>query len=234
MRGNWNDDERTRRGDEALVERIVNGQHFLIGTATIGEVFEEGDGRFIARYSEYQDFAQPIPLPRSFATLISALDGYNPRNSISIIPEDLFLPLLGELRQAEHAQVIAEEVRGPAYERGGGEPPRRRPIGDKPPRPSNRELAKSDPEVRRQAIEKRQTAHHDLVLAFREACRRNSVAVDCTQYADALASGWIFEMKTIRGDAIPQMRSAIGQLYHYLFLHRDFPGYADRAVRSSG
>lgn len=66
------------------------------------------------------------------------------------------------------------------------------------------------------------------MLAFREACRRSRVDVDCTQYADALAAGWIFEMKTIQDDTIAQVRCALGQLYHYLFLHRNFIGY-DRA-----
>lgn len=112
-------------------------------------------------------------------------------------------------------------------ERGALEPPVRRPIGDRPPRPSTRELARSDPEARRQALERRKIGHHNLVVAFRDACRRNRVKVDCTQYADALAANWIFEMKTIEDDAIDQIRAAIGQLYHYLFLHRDLPGYSE-------
>ena len=224
---NWT---RVRPGDEALIERIVDGQHFLIGVAAIGNVTADDDGRFAARYSRYQNFAQPIPLPQSFATSISALAGYNTRNSISIIPEDLFAPLLEEIRAAERAQVTGEEVRGPAYERGGGEPPVRRAIGDRPPRPSTRELARTDPEARRQAIERRQLAHHNLVLAFREACRRGKINVDCTQYADALANGWIFEMKTIQNDAVAQVRCALGQLYHYLFLHRDLPGCGEAGL----
>lgn len=224
---NWT---RVRPGDVALVERIVDGHHFLIGTATIGSLTERDDGRFVAHYSQYQNFAQPVPLPQSFAASISASSGYNPRNSIQIIPESIFSPLLEEVRGAESAQVTGEEIRGPAFERGGAEAPVRRPIGDKPPRPSTRALARSDPEARRQAIERRQKGHHNLVLSFREACWRHKVDVDCTQYADALAAGWIFEMKTIQDDAIAQVRSALGQLYHYLFLHRDFPGYHDAAL----
>lgn len=219
---NWT---RVRSGDEALIERIIDGQHFLIGEATIGSVTADDNGRFVANYSSYQNFAQPIALPHSFAMSISALVGYNARNSISIIPQDMFSPLLEEIRATESAQVTAEEVRGPAYERGGGEAPVRRPIGDRPPRPSTRELARRDPEARRQAIERRQLAHHNLVLVFRGACRRRGVDVDCTQYADALAAGWIFEMKTIQDDAIAQVRCALGQLYHYLFLHRDYAEY---------
>jgi len=224
---NW---KRVRPGDEALIERIVDGQHFLIGAATIGRITTDDDGRFAAHYSVYQNFAQPVPLPQTFGSSISALSGYNPRNSISIIPEDLFSPLLEEIRSAERVQVAAEEVRGPVFERGGAEAPVRRRIGDNPPRPSTRELAKSDPEARRVAIERRQTDHHNLVLTFRDACLRGKTDVDCTQYADALAAGWIFEMKTIQGDAVAQVRCALGQLYHYLFLHRNFPGYGEAGL----
>jgi hypothetical protein len=171
-----------------------------------------------------------MPVPQSFVASISALSGYNAQHSISVIPEHLFLPLLHELRGAEQTQVIAEEIRGPAYERGGVETPNRRPIAERAPRSSTRELARSDPEARRQALERRQQAHHNLVLAFRETCRRNHIDVDCTQYADALAAGWIFEMKTIQNDAVSQVRCALGQLYHYLFLHRDFPGYEEAGL----
>jgi hypothetical protein len=219
---NWT---RVNGGDEAVIERIVDGQHYLIGTATIGSVIQDEDGRLVARYSQYGNFAQPIPVPLPFAASISALPTYNAQHSISVIPENVFLPLLEELRATEQVQVVAEEIRGPTYERGGVEAPARRPIGDRPPRASTKELARSDPEARRQAIERRQLGHHNLVRAFREACRRNHVDVDCTQYADALAAGWIFEMKTVENDAVAQVRSALGQLYHYLFLHRDFPGY---------
>jgi hypothetical protein len=219
---NW---KKVKPSDEALIERIVDGQHYLIGAATIGSVSEDQNGRFVANYSYYENFAQPVPLPQSFAASISALDGFNAQHSISIIPENLFSPLLDEIRATERVQVTAEEVRGPTYERGGAEAPKRRPIGDRPPRSSTKELAKSDPEARRQALERRQVAHHDLLLAFRDACQHNNVEVDSTQYADALAAGWIFEMKTIQNDEIGQVRAALGQLYHYLLLHRDFPGY---------
>ncbi len=37
-------------------------------------------------------------------------------------------------------------------------------------------------------------------------------------------------MKTIEGDAIAQVRAALGQLYYYLFLHRDFPGYGGASL----
>jgi hypothetical protein len=47
----------------------------------------------------------------------------------------------------------------------------------------------------------------------------------CDQYADALCGGDIFEMKTISGDMVKQVRAAIGQLYHYMFIHRNVPGY---------
>ena len=68
------------------------------------------------------------------------------------------------------------------------------------------------------------------MIAFREACRRSKVEIDCTQYADALAAGWIFEMKTIQNDATAQVRCALGQLYHYLFLHQKFPGYDEAGL----
>jgi hypothetical protein len=224
---NWT---RVKPGDEALIERIVDGQHYLIGVATIGSVTADQDGKFVARYSNYENFVQPIPLPQTFAASISAMDGYNPQHSISIVPEFLFLPLLDEARTAERVLMASEEVRGPTYERGGGEAPKRRAIGDKPPRASNKELAKSDPEARRQALERRQSAHHDLLLTFRDRCGHSNIDVDCTQYADALAAGWIFEMKTIQGDAVAQIRAALGQLYHYLFLHRDLPGYGEAGL----
>ena len=154
---NW---KKVRPDDEALIERIVDGQHYLIGAATIGNVTADDGGRFVARYSQYQNFVQPIPLPQSFATSISALASYNPQHSISIVPESLFSPLLEETRAAERAQVIGEELRGPTYERGGAEAPVRRPISDRLPRPSTQELARADPEARRQALDRRKRAHH--------------------------------------------------------------------------
>jgi hypothetical protein len=221
---NW---RKVRSGDEALVERIVDGKHYLIGRGTIGEILPDEDDRLVADYSAYETFGEPIPLPRSLAASISALPGHNPQHSISVIPVDLFGALLSEVSSAETSRVAVEEITGPGYERGGLEPPVRRQIGDRPPRPSTRELARSDPEARRQALERRKVGHHNLVVAFRDACRRDLIDVDCTQYADALAANWIFEMKTIERDAIAQIRAAIGQLYHYLFLHRDLPGYSD-------
>jgi len=219
---NWT---KVRQGDDALIERVVDRKHFLIAIATIGNVAEDADGTLVARYSKYENFAQPISIPPSFVTSISALPSYNAQHSISIIPETIFLPLVEQLRLTEQTQVIAEEIRGPVFERGGVDAPVRRPIGDRPPRASTKELAKSDPEARRVALERRQTGHHELVLAFRGVCQSNKIQVDCTQYADALAASWIFEMKTIENDAIAQVRSALGQLYHYLFLHRNLPGY---------
>lgn len=219
---NWT---KVRAGDDVLVERIQDGRHFLIGTGRIGSVEDTEDGKIVATYAEYENFAQPIPIPPTFTSLISALPGNNPQHSITLIPENVFAHLLLEMRSAEQTKVLGDEIRGPEFERGGLEPPKRRPIADKPPRPSTKELARSDPEARRQALERRKIGHHKLLLAFREVCRRNDVFVDCTQYADALAVGWIFEMKTIEEDAAAQVRSALGQLYHYMFLHRDMPGY---------
>ena len=106
---NWT---RVRPGDEAPIERIVDGHHFLIGVTRIGNVAEADDGRFVAHYLDYQNFAQPIPLPQLFAASISALDGYNPRNSISIIPEELFAPLLNEARAAEERKLPPKKCEG--------------------------------------------------------------------------------------------------------------------------
>jgi hypothetical protein len=212
-------------GSEALVERIAGGKHYLIGKATIGAVLPESTDRFIARYDSYENFGEPIPIPQGAAASISALAGHNPQHSISVIPEDQFGALLKDIDETKTTRVTIEQITSPAYERGGNEQPHRRPIGDRPPRPSTKELAKSDPEARRQALERRQVGHHNLVISFRDANLRNGVDVDCTQYADALAASWIFEMKTIEHDAIAQIRAAIGQLYHYLFLHRYEPGY---------
>ncbi len=122
---NWT---KVKPGDEALIERIVDGRHFLIGVATIGSVTANNEGRFIAGYSPYQDFAQPIPLPKSFSTSISALPGYNAQHSISIVPEDLFFPLLEEICAAESAlflprrskdqlAIAAEGSSGPSADR---------------------------------------------------------------------------------------------------------------------
>ena len=38
------------------------------------------------------------------------------------------------------------------------------------------------------------------------------------------------EMKTLSNDEIPQVRAALGQLYHYMFIHRNVNGYEDPSL----
>jgi hypothetical protein len=80
----------------------------------------------------------------------------------------------------------------------------------------------------RVALERRIRGHHNLVKAFEQ--RANGAGLSgspclCSQYADALFDGDIFEMKTISVDEVPQVRAAIGQLYHYMFIHRNISDY---------
>jgi hypothetical protein len=112
------------------------------------------------------------------------------------------------------------------------EPPDESSIPDQAPKaPTAGEYA-SDPEARRQALERRNISHHALVLAVKSHAASAGLRVSRTRYADALvrtpAFGAIFEMKSIRddkGDLTRQVRAAIAQLYHYRFLHRKTKGF---------
>lgn len=129
----------------------------------------------------------------------------------------------------------------PDRERGGNEKPARRAIADKPPKAAEGPPKETDPEARRQALERRNTAHHALVKAFEKRANQAGFECSCSQYADALCDGNIFEMKTLRDDQVAQVRSAVGQLYHYMFIHREMRGYEnprlfavfDRAIAPS-
>ncbi len=105
-------------------------------------------------------------------------------------------------------------------------------IPDLPPRAPRAGEYASDPDARRQAWERRNAAHHELVLAVKRLALAADIQVSRTRYADALVRtptfGAIFEMKTVRrdgADIIKQMRAAIAQLYHYRFMHRMAPRF---------
>jgi hypothetical protein len=125
------------------------------------------------------------------------------------------------------AQLVADDLVGPSMERGGTEEPRQRLISELPPKKTTNGFVSADPEARRQELERRNNAHHVLVLSLKRRAEAAQMQCDCTQYADALADGCIFEMKSLEDDEIAQVRAAVGQLYHYLFLHRAVQGYGD-------
>lgn len=110
--------------------------------------------------------------------------------------------------------------------RGGFESIILREISVVAPKPTGEAPVSSDPEVRRQALERRSNAHHALLLAFKKLANTSGLSCKCDQYADALCDGNIFEMKSLEGDEIAQVRAAIGQLYHYAFIHRGLDGYS--------
>jgi hypothetical protein len=122
---------------------------------------------------------------------------------------------------------VPYELAGTNIERGGTEQPIRRAIAEAPPRSVFDAASYADPEVRRQALDRRNKAHHALVVALLQKARTAQLECECTQYADALADGCIFEMKSLEQDDTAQIRAALGQLYHYLFLHRGEAGYED-------
>ena len=99
----------------------------------------------------------------------------------------------------------------------------------------------ADPEVRLQALDRRNKAHHRILRAIADRAEASGLECNCSQYADALCDGGIFEVKTIEDDPEPQVRAAVGQLYHYLFIHRNLKGFEnadlyavfDRPISSS-
>jgi hypothetical protein len=125
------------------------------------------------------------------------------------------------------ARLAADEQVGPSKERGGMEEPRRRPISELLPKKATNGVVSADPEARRQKQDRRNNAHKALVLSLKRKAQAAQIKCDETEYADALADGCIFEMKSLEHDEIAQIRAAVGQLYHYLFLHRAFLGYED-------
>lgn len=127
-------------------------------------------------------------------------------------------------------RAAADQLLRPDAQRGGREAPRRLPIPTSPPGMFANSEALADPEVRRQAMERRNTAHFALVAALDRQATLCKIPCDCTQYADAMADGCIFEMKSLEYDEVSQVRAAVGQLYHYLFLHRNEPGYANATL----
>ena len=110
-------------------------------------------------------------------------------------------------------------------ERGGSEIPLLRTIAKRLPAPSASGVGAPDPEAQRQALERRIKAHFELVIAFESRANAKGLDCFCNQYADVLCDGNIFEMKSLQFDEVAQVRAAIGQLYHYLFLHRTIAGY---------
>ncbi|MGC2634196.1 MAG: hypothetical protein WA215_08290 [Candidatus Cybelea sp.] len=77
-------------------------------------------------------------------------------------------------------------------------------------------------------MERRNRAHHTVLRALADRAEAAKEKCVCTQYADALCDECIFEVKSIEDhDEVAQVRAAVGQLYHYLFIHRDLPGFRD-------
>ena len=102
------------------------------------------------------------------------------------------------MRELQVQQTHPETV--VALARGGYEHPLLRSIAEGPPKPSGDTPTQTDPEARRQAPERRTTAHHNLVKALER--RAKSAGLSCVrdQYADVLCGGDIFEMKTLEND----------------------------------
>lgn len=142
---------------------------------------------------------------------------------------DAFIFTLTPAVPAAPAGVSMDLAREPddVTSRGGFEQPQVRSIADEAPSSTNSATKQHDPEVRRQALERRNHAHHRLVKALQQRAESAALSVFCDQYADMLCDGNIFEMKSVEGDAVRQVRAAIGQLYHYMFIHRNVPGYEE-------
>jgi hypothetical protein len=114
--------------------------------------------------------------------------------------------------------------------RGGFETPVEREIARTPPSPSRETSKTPDPEARRVQMERRNKAHYKLIRAFADKAEGAGLRCTCTQFADALCQSSIFEMKSIENDEVSQVRAAIGQLYHYLFMHRNRSGFERAAL----
>lgn len=150
----------------------------------------------------------------------------------AIIP-DGFEELIAEKEMEASEQLYeAGEVFPVPDVSDGQTAPKEGEIPEAPPQAPRAGQYRADPAARRQALERRNDAHHALVLEVRR--RAEAARLQCTQtrYADALVRapefGALFEMKTVAADShdlVRQVRHAIGQLYHYRFIHRKSNGF---------
>lgn len=182
-----------------------------------------------AIFRDYTAFLRPLQYPASTRETIEALKNFNVQHAITYIDSQLFNAVLAGVQQLEQTELAKEAIDD---DRGGTEPPTRRPISDLPPRAPKKGHHAKDPEARRQAMERRNSAHHALVLAVRDRAKAAGFDFDSTQYADGLLSGdlfhAIFEMKSIKhdlSDLSKQIRIGVGQLHYYHFIHLDYLGF---------
>jgi hypothetical protein len=104
-------------------------------------------------------------------------------------------------------------------------------IGDQAPRPSEPSGKLSDPEARRQAMDRRVQAHWLLVRDIKNLALTSGIMAKKTRYIDIVTykgtpsnGSTIIEVKSLEDDDADQTRRAIGQLILYKFLHQsDYP-----------
>jgi hypothetical protein len=171
-----------------------------------------------------REYARTLTLLAPLRETIGLYSGLQPGNP----PE--FVELVGDDAVVDDdfdKAAALDEERAALGQRGGFEPPQTRSIPMSPPMPSTRVgPALKDPEARRVAMERRNRAHHTVLRALADRAEAAKAKCVCTQYADALCDESIFEVKSVEDhDEVAQVRAAIGQLYHYLFIHRDLPGF---------
>jgi hypothetical protein len=173
-------------------------------------------------------------LPPSFDAIVRrTIEEHSSDTSIWAKRElpDLFRSVAGigrgiwALRNYQSPLSRNEKMGGAEVSRGGAEPIALRPISEEAPKTSREPTAPLDAEARRQALERRSRAHHRIVRAVADRAAAAGRSCTCSQYADILCDGAIFEIKSIDGDETAQVRAAVGQLYHYLFIHRNLPGF---------
>lgn len=141
------------------------------------------------------------------------------------IPTDAYVFTLEPTISTTLRNDFAPLTSSAAVARGGFETPIIREIPDTAPTPSTKKPTSTDAEARRQEIERRIASHHSLLIQFKKRATAAGFSCVCDQYADALCDGNIFEIKTIETDAVAQVRAAVGQLYHYKFIHRNLDGF---------
>lgn len=196
----------------------------LVDEWTHFNVQKQGLFKDIEAAREYARTLTRLAPLRETIGLYSGLQPGNPPEFVELVGDDA----VGDDEFDKTAAL--DEERAALSQRGGFEPPQARSIPISPPTPSSGVAsAPKDPEARRVAIERRNRAHHTVLRALADRAEAAKQKCVCTQYADALCDEGIFEVKSIEDhDEVAQVRAAIGQLYHYLFIHRDLPGkYAE-------
>ena len=217
-------------GSRVLIERKVGRDRLVLGHAAIGAIehrdVRNGQQILYARFHDYKAYVTPLAYPGTSHARIEALSNFNVQHAITYITGELYLTILNELDQAERVELVKEEI---ADNVGGFEPATRRGISGSPPRNLQAGRHSSDPNVRRQMLDRRNKAHHALVLALKELSEGNGSQCDCSQYADILIESKNFnaivEVKSIRDDLLKQVRVGVGQLFMYRFLHFNFDGF---------